>query len=42
MDVKNMFLQRILDEEVYMNLPPDHKNASNPFLTYKLKKIIMD
>jgi Reverse transcriptase (RNA-dependent DNA polymerase) len=42
MDVKNIFLQGTLDEEVYMALPPSHKDASNPSLAYKLKKVIYD
>jgi Reverse transcriptase (RNA-dependent DNA polymerase) len=40
MDVKNIFLQGTFDEEVYMTLPPGHKNGSNPLLACKLKKII--
>ncbi|XP_078160139.1 uncharacterized protein LOC144555617 [Carex rostrata] len=40
MDVKNAFLQGILEEEVYMTLPPGHKNISNPSMVCKLKKAI--
>jgi Reverse transcriptase (RNA-dependent DNA polymerase) len=40
MDVKNAFLQENLEEEVYMTLPPGHKNESNPSQVCKLKKAI--
>jgi Reverse transcriptase (RNA-dependent DNA polymerase) len=40
MDIKNTFLQKTLDEEVYMTLPPDHKHASNLSLVCKPKKAI--
>jgi Reverse transcriptase (RNA-dependent DNA polymerase) len=40
MDIKNAFLQGVLEEEVYMTLPPGHKNTSNPSLVCRLKKII--
>jgi Reverse transcriptase (RNA-dependent DNA polymerase) len=42
MDVKNIFLHETLDEEVYMTLPPGHKNGSNPLLACKLKKTIYE
>jgi Reverse transcriptase (RNA-dependent DNA polymerase) len=38
MDVKNTFLQGILDEEVYMVPPPGYNNLSNSSLVCKLKK----
>jgi Reverse transcriptase (RNA-dependent DNA polymerase) len=40
MDVKNIFLQEILNEKVYMTVPPSHKDVSIPSLTCKLKKTI--
>jgi Reverse transcriptase (RNA-dependent DNA polymerase) len=40
MDVKNAFLQGNLEEEVYMTLPPCHKNTSDPSLVCKLRKTI--
>jgi Reverse transcriptase (RNA-dependent DNA polymerase) len=40
MDVKNTFFQGIMEEEVYMTLPPGHKNTSNPSLVCRLKKAI--
>jgi Reverse transcriptase (RNA-dependent DNA polymerase) len=40
MDVKNTFFQGIMEEEVYMTLPPGHKNTSNPSLVCRLKKTI--
>jgi Reverse transcriptase (RNA-dependent DNA polymerase) len=40
MDVKNAFLQGILDEEVYMVPPPGYNNLSNSSLVCKLKKAI--
>jgi Reverse transcriptase (RNA-dependent DNA polymerase) len=42
MDVKNAFLQGILDEEVYMVPPPGYNNLSNSSLVCKLKKAIYD
>jgi hypothetical protein len=37
MDVKNMFLQVTLDEEVYMTLSISHKDTSNPSPAFELK-----
>jgi len=40
MDVKNAFLQRTLEEEVYMSLPPGHKKEGISNLACRLKKSI--
>jgi Reverse transcriptase (RNA-dependent DNA polymerase) len=40
MDVKNIFLQSTLKEEVYMNLPLGHKHEGDPNLMCKLEKSI--
>jgi hypothetical protein len=39
MDVKNIFLQGTLEEEVYMNLSPGHRKENIPNLVCRLKKI---
>jgi Reverse transcriptase (RNA-dependent DNA polymerase) len=39
MNVKNIFLQETLEEEVYMNLPPDHREENISNLICRLKKI---
>jgi Reverse transcriptase (RNA-dependent DNA polymerase) len=39
-DVKNVFLQETLEEEVYMTLPPNHKKEGNPNLVCRLLKLI--
>jgi Reverse transcriptase (RNA-dependent DNA polymerase) len=40
MDMKNVFLQGTLEEEVYMSLPPGHTQEGNANLVCKLKKSI--
>lgn len=39
-NVKNLFLQETLEEEVYMSLSPDHRNENNKRLACKLHKAI--
>jgi Reverse transcriptase (RNA-dependent DNA polymerase) len=40
LDVKNIFIQGTLEEEVYMTLPPEHKKEGNPNLVCRLLKSI--
>ena len=40
MDVKNVFRQDDLEEEVYMRIPPGHPQSVNPNLVCKLNKSI--
>jgi Reverse transcriptase (RNA-dependent DNA polymerase) len=42
MDIRNVFLQENLEEEVYMTLPPGHKKEHDPTLVCKLIKSIYD
>jgi hypothetical protein len=42
MDIRNIFLQGNLKEEVYMTLPLGHKKEHNPTLVCKLIKLIYD
>jgi Reverse transcriptase (RNA-dependent DNA polymerase) len=38
MDVKNIFLQIVLVEEVYMTIPPGHGKVNDSNLVNKLNK----
>ena len=38
MDVKSAFLNRFLEEEVYMRQPPGFESAKFPDMVYKLRK----
>jgi Reverse transcriptase (RNA-dependent DNA polymerase) len=40
LDVKNTFLQGVLEEEAYMLIPPGHKEENKSNLVCKLKKSI--
>jgi Reverse transcriptase (RNA-dependent DNA polymerase) len=40
MDVTNVFLQVMLEEDVYINLPSGHKQEEDPNLVCKLQKSI--
>jgi Reverse transcriptase (RNA-dependent DNA polymerase) len=42
MDVKNVFLQVTLEEDVYMNLSPGHKMENVSNIVCRLKKSIYD
>jgi Reverse transcriptase (RNA-dependent DNA polymerase) len=42
MDIKNVFLQGTLEEEVYMDLPSDHEQEKNSNLVCRLKKVIYE
>jgi hypothetical protein len=41
MDVKSAFLNGYINEEVYVEQPPDFKDYKNPKHVYKLKKGII-
>jgi Reverse transcriptase (RNA-dependent DNA polymerase) len=40
LDVKNIFLQRTLEEKIYMKLSPNHEKEIKPNLACRLKKLI--
>jgi Reverse transcriptase (RNA-dependent DNA polymerase) len=42
MNIKNIFLQGMSEEEVYMTRPPGHKREQNSNLVCRLKKYIYD
>jgi len=42
MDVKSSFLNGFLQEDVYVDQPPDFENSENPNHVFKLKKALYD
>jgi len=40
MDVKSAFLNRFIDEEVYVSQPPGFEDHNNPDYVFKLKKAL--
>jgi len=40
MDVKSAFLNRFIDEEVYVSHPPGFEDHNNPNYVFKLKKAL--
>jgi hypothetical protein len=39
-DVKSVFLNGVIQEEVYIRQPPDFENPKNPHRVYKLSKAL--
>ena len=42
MDVKSAFLNAYINEEVYVDQPPDFEDTSHPDHVFKLKKVLYD
>ena len=42
MNVKSAFLNEYVNEEVYVDQPPDFENTSHPDHVFKLKKVLYD